>query len=424
MGPQHATSGNSTLLLKLLIFVMFAAFAMTTDSVGTVIPEIIREFDLGLTAAGAFQYSVMTGIGLSAIFLGFLADRIGRRASILLGLALFGASSALFAAGHAFGLFVALLFFSGLGIGIFKAGALALIGDISRSTREHAATMNLIEGFFGIGAIVGPAIVAASLQVGASWKTVYLIAAALCAALVLGTVLAPFPPPQGSARSSDKADVRESFRMLRDPAALFFSAALILYVGAEAAIYVWAPTYFGGYAGANAWLVGYVVSAFFVLRAGGRFLGAWLLTRLDWAVVLAVCSTFMALLFIAAVVGGRAVALYTLPATGLFMSVLYPTLNSTGINCFDRARHGSIAGLLLFFTCVGAVAAPLAMGLAGDLSGDTRYSMVVGAAFAVLLAFMCLWNLGRRPMDARLRERNLRDYAVGAPAVGSVQAPA
>src|SRR3546814_2824512 len=112
---------------------------MTTDSVGTVIPSIIDEFDLGMTAAGSFHYASMSGIGISAIMLGFLADRIGRKWSILIGLALFGITSALFAAGQVFEFFVVLLFISGLGIGIFKAGALALIGDISRSTREHAA---------------------------------------------------------------------------------------------------------------------------------------------------------------------------------------------------------------------------------------------------------------------------------------------
>src|SRR5690606_5102462 len=168
------SDAKTSALLKALVFLMFAMFAMTTDSVGTVIPEVIEEFELGLTTAGAFQYSTMAGIGISAIMLGFLADRIGRKATILIGLALFGVSSALFAAGHSFAFFVSLLFVSGLGIGIFKAGALALIGDLSRSTQEHARTMNLIEGFFGIGAIVGPAIVAYMLHTGASWKWVYL----------------------------------------------------------------------------------------------------------------------------------------------------------------------------------------------------------------------------------------------------------
>ena len=272
----------STRFLKLLIFLMFAMFAMTTDSVGTIIPSVIDEFELGMTAAGSFHYASMSGIGIAAILLGFLADRFGRKSTILLGLALFGTTSALFTAGNAFGLFVLLLFVSGLGIGIFKSGALALIGEISTSTRQHASNMNLVEGFFGVGAIVGPALVTVLMQGGMSWKWLYLIAAALCALLVAGTAVAPFP--RSSRAAEQKADPRAALRMLGDPHALFFAALLVLYVAAEAAVYVWAPTYFAGYQGPMAWLAAFVVSVFFILRAAGRFLGAWLLSRCScWA---------------------------------------------------------------------------------------------------------------------------------------------
>jgi len=405
---SRATQGSAPLILKALVFLMFAMFAMTTDAVGTVIPEVIREFQLGLTAGGSFQYATMSGIGIAAIALGFLADRFGRKAMILIGLCLFGVSSALFAAGHEFLFFVALLFVSGLGIGIFKTGALALIGDLSRSTHEHARTMNLVEGFFGVGAIIGPATVAYLVQNGASWKWVYLLAAVLCGLLVLGSAIVRFPTPTAPTEQPARAD--EALRLMRDPASLFFGSALMLYVGAEAAIYVWAPTYFAGYQGHWASLVGYAVTIFFVLRAVGRFLGVWLLSLFDWTVVLAICASAMAVLFWATVLGGREVGIFALPATGLFMSVLYPTINSTGISCHDKSRHGSIAGLLLFFTCVSAVAAPLVMGLVGDWLGDIAYSIVVGAVMATLLAGLCLWNLKRAPFAARLRERNLSDY--------------
>jgi len=409
MESRTQPASGGTTLLKALVFLMFAMFAMTTDSVGTVIPEVIREFGLGLTAGGSFQYSTMSGIGISAIALGFLADRIGRKATILIGLFLFGTSSALFAAGHSFLFFVTLLFMSGLGIGIFKAGALALIGDLSRSTREHARLMNLIEGFFGVGAIAGPAIVAFMLLNGASWKWVYLIAAMLCALLVLGSALARFPRP--IIERSEPARASEAIRMAGDPAAKFFGSALMLYVGAEAAIYVWAPTYLASYSGSWIWLAAYVVSIFFVLRAAGRFLGVWLLSRFDWSSVLFTCSAAMAALFWIAVVGGREVAIFALPATGLFMSVLYPTINSTGISCYDKGRHGSIAGLLLFFTCISAVFAPMAMGALGDWLGDSAYSVVLGAVFATLLALLCGWNLSRRPFAQMLATRNQDDYS-------------
>lgn len=408
-GKAYADSRASARFLRLLVFLMFAMFAMTTDSVGTIIPSVVEEFGLGLTAAGSFHYASMSGIGIAAILLGFLADRIGRKGTILLGLALFGVTSALFAAGNSFGLFVVLLFVSGLGIGIFKSGALALIGDISSSTRQHAANMNLVEGFFGVGAIVGPALVTLLLQGGMSWKWLYLIAAALCALLIAGTAFAPFPRTAGPAEH--KADPRDALRMLGDPHALFFAALLVLYVAAEAAVYVWAPTYFAGYEGPGMALAAFSVSVFFVLRAVGRFLGAWLLSRYDWTAVLAICSTLMAALFLAAVLGGRTVAVFALPATGLFMSVLYPTINSTGISCFDKNRHGSIAGFLLFFTCVGAVLAPLAMGAVGELAGGIEYSMALGAGFAVVLALLCLWNRRAQPAAARLAQRNQADYA-------------
>jgi fucose permease len=104
-----------------------------------------------------------------------------------------GLSSALFAVGNEFMFFVGLLFVSGLGIGIFKAGALGLIGDISTSTREHSATINTVEGFFGVGAIIGPAVVAWLLQSGADWKWLYVLAAMLCGALVIASAFARYP---------------------------------------------------------------------------------------------------------------------------------------------------------------------------------------------------------------------------------------
>lgn len=413
---RSSAPSGSPLLLKVLVFAMFAMFAMTTDSVGTVIPEVIREFDLGLTAAGSFQYATMSGIAISAIALGFLADRLGRKITILIGLVAFGLGSALFAAGHDFLFFTALLFLSGLGIGVFKAGALALIGDLSRSTTDHVRTMNLIEGFFGVGAIIGPAVVAYLLQVGASWKWVYLVAAILCGVLILGVALARFPQPVKTSAEPTRAS--DAVRLMGDPASLFFGTALMLYVAAEAAIYVWAPTYLADYTGSWVALAGYAVSIFFVLRAAGRFLGVWLLGRYSWAAVVALCSAAMAVLFWVAVLGGREVAIFALPATGLFMSVLYPTINSTGISSFDKGRHGAIAGLLLFFTCVSAVLAPLAMGAMGDALGDARYAIVLGAVFASLLVLLALWNLARQPFATRLAERNAADYATGVEATG------
>ena len=393
--------------IRWLTYLMFLMFAMTSESVGVIIPSVILEFGLGMTAGGAFHYATMSGIALGGVLLGSMADRFGRKPTILVGLALFGLSASLFAWVSSFGLFLVLLFVGGLAVGMFKTAALALIGDISTSTRAHTATMNVVEGFFGIGAIIGPAIVAYLLSHDASWKWLYLIAAALCGLLMVLAWRVPYPPVQAKMDSAPMADM---LAMMRNRYALAFSSGIMLYVGIETAIYVWMPTLLAGYAGPGWQWAAYALSIFFILRVIGRFAGFWLLERFNWTAVLASCGIAILLCFALAIFGGRAMAVMTLPLSGLFMSVLYPTLNSKGISCFPKPQHGAISGVILFFTCVSAVVAPLAMGLIGDYFGDAIYGFYLATLLAAMLAVGLVLNMIFDPASGELARRGAIDY--------------
>lgn len=394
--------------IKWLTFLMFMMFAMTTDSVGVIIPQIIKSFGLSMAQAGAFQYATMGGIALAGLGLGFLADRLGRKTTIVLGLTLFAINALGFSVGHAFPVFLILLFVSGAAIGIFKTGALALIGDISNSTDEHTSTLNAVEGFFGVGAIIGPAIVARLLLGGASWKWLYVMAGGLCAVLIVTALLVPYPKTMKTA--AQPVDLARTLGMLRSPYAVAFSVGAMLYVGVETAIYVWMPTFLSAYHGPALALVPYAISVFFILRAGGRFFGAWMLRRLDWSVALSLCSLAILVCFAGSLIGGRGAAVYLLPLSGLFMSVIYPTLNSKGISCFPKAEHGAAAGLILFFTCVSAVVSPLAMGAISDALGDARWGFVLATVLASLLCAGLYANWIFKPSMARLGQLDRTEY--------------
>jgi fucose permease len=421
-------SKSSQRTIRLLTYLMFMMFAMTTDSVGVIIPEVIRTFHLSLTAGGAFHYASMSAIAISAIALGFLADRMGRKQTIVLGLMLFAINSYLFAVANSYFLFIGLLVISGAAIGIFKTGALALIGDISVSTREHTTTMNNVEGFFGVGAIVGPFIVSRLLQQGVSWKWLYVVAGTICVALIVTALLVNYPTRVS--KSAEKVRAGQTIALLCNPFAVGFSLACLLYVAVECSIYVWLPTYFAASSispallsthAAFAFFVTFSVSIFFVLRAAGRFLGAWILGRMAWTNVLAQFSLCIFLCFLAAMVGGVGVAVYSLPLSGLFMSVIYPTLNSKGISCFPKNEHGAVAGVILFFTCVGAVIGPLAMGVVSDFYGHPRYGFVLAT---VLSAFLFLGLLGNRildPAERALRISDISQYDKSAPLTSIVK---
>ena len=398
--------------IKWLTFLMFMMFAMTTDSVGIIIPEVIEEFHLSMLAAGAFHYANMAAIALAAIFLGYLADKLGRKKTIILGLILFALNSYLFVVGNAFTFFLVLLVISGASIGIFKTGALALVGDISRSASEHTTTMNTVEGFFGVGAIIGPAIVARLLSAEVSWKWLYVIAGSICVLLIVTALLVKYPK---TVKTMDEPiDFRRTMRMMRSPYALGFSLGIFLYVALECAVYVWMPTLLTGYSGDFAFMATYAISVFFILRAVGRFLGAWVLARYSWTSVMVLFSLAILICFTGAIAGGLSYALWLLPLSGLFMSMIYPTLNSKGISCFPKTEHGTVAGVILFFTCAAAALGPLAMGAVSDVLGHPKYGFVLATLFAVLLFAGLLLNWIYNPAGERLAKLDSSEYRAAA----------
>jgi fucose permease len=405
---KHTGHQNLT-IIKWLTFLMFMMFAMTTDAVGVIIPKVMKQFQLSMTAAGLMHYAPMVAIALAGIFLGFLSDKFGRKKTIIIGLALFAANSYLFLTGNTFAFFLCLMVILGLAIGVFKTAALALIGDISKSTIEHTSTMNAVEGFFGVGAIIGPFIVTYLLKIGVDWKWLYVVAGTLCIVLIIIALMIEYP--QTKKTTEDPINLKATLAMMKDPYAMGFSIAAFLYVAVECAIYVWMPTLIAGYKGNAVFVATYALSIFFILRASGRFLGALLMVHFNWALVLSIFSFLIFLCFLGSVVGGIDFAVILLPLSGLFMSVIYPTINSKGISCFPKAKHGSVAGVILFFTAAGAALGPLLMGAVSDAFGHNAiYGFVLATVFSALLLIGVLVNLFFNPTKLRLQELDKSEY--------------
>lgn len=414
---MQQTSANaparSFAVLSALTYLMFFMFAMTTDAVGEIIKIAKTELNLTNTQASAFHWATMLAIALSGIGLGFLADRFGRKRTIILGLAVYGAASAFFMAGDSFNLYFALLFVSGLAIGVFKTAALALVSDLSTSTEHHTAKMNMLEGFFAVGAIVGPMLVVFMSSQGVSWTYLYLIAAVLCAVMILGALFTEYPETVKTEAS--KATLGKTLRLLGDRYALGFSFAIAMYVACEVAIFVWLPTFLADFQGSplSMTFAAYAVMIFFILRAIGRFMGALVLRYFKWTSVLLVFTGCIFACFTISAFAGKGAAVFLLPLSGLFMSMIYPTLNSKGISCYPKSEHGAVAGLILFFTAVAAALGPLAMAYVSDEfgGGDMQVGFYLATCFAGLLFLSAIWNWMTDPAAQALAEANRTQYA-------------
>jgi len=155
-----------------------------------------------------------------------------------------------------------------------------------------------------------------------------------------------------------------------------------------------------------------VISIFFILRAAGRFVGAWVTARWSWRTVLVLFSGAILICFAGAIFGGANAAVYLLALSGVFMSVIYPTLNSKGISCFPKAEHGAIAGVLLFFTCLGAALGPLAMGVVSDMFGGLQAGFILATVFAALLFLGLFYNWIANPARAVLLRSDETEYGI------------
>jgi len=410
-------------LIRWLTYLMFMMFAMTSDSVGEIIKEVKIEFAVTNTQASLMHSLFMIGIAFSGLFLGFLADKFGRKKTLILGLALFAISCYLFIVGSTFAFILSLVTLSGLAVGVFKTAALALIGDISRSTKEHTGTMNGAEAFFGVGAIIGPILVAWLITQGVHWTWLYVIAGGLCTVLICMALMVEYP--QSKAIKEKPTSLVDSLKLLKDPYALGFSIGAFLYVAAESAIYVWMPSYlicdansasdmYSCYANESTQTLAiYAVSVFFALRAVGRFVGIWMMQHYEWTKVLLLFSFMIMLCFLVGLIAGPMLAVFLFPLSGIFMSVIYPTFNSKGISCFEKRQHGSVAGVILFFTAAGAAAGPFIMGVVSDAyGGDAKYGFVVATGFSILLFLGLLYNAIVQPTRERLAMIEKREYGV------------
>jgi len=116
--------------------------------------------------------------------------------------------------------------------------------------------------------------------------------------------------------------------------------------------------------------------AFGMRGAGGLFSLGLIMTLTS----LGIFSLAIFACFLASVAGGVQPAAYLLLFSGLFMSVLNPTINSKASVVFRKAEHGTVAGVILFFNCGAAVV--------GRISDGRGQRQVCGSQVRLL---SCYW---------------------------------
>lgn len=341
---------------------------------GPAIPAFRDEF--GLSYSGA-------GLGLSAHFVGGVAGvllfdrlhgRIGNRRLLGVSYLLMAVGAAGFALAPTWPAALTAALLAGLGFGGIDYGLnqLFAVGFGHRST----AMLNILNAHFGVGAILGPALIGA---VGAGRYPAVFLGFALVnlpLLLCLKGVRDRAPMPSDAAPDSRGTLGRSLASVLS-----VFVALYVLHVGVEAGVGGWEPTHLET-VGYGAGVAATATSVYWLMMTVGRFLVAPIALRFSAQTIVTVsCAGMTVCLLLASV---PELAPYAYAGVGLFIAPIFPT----GLPWLHRAAPGArrAGALVIAASMIGGVAAGPALGKAIEWSGIRAVPLVLSGVSALCLA--------------------------------------
>ncbi|MGW0941506.1 MFS transporter [Streptomyces sp. NPDC002623] len=340
---------------------------------GPSIPALREEFGLSPSTAG---------LGLSAHFVGGVAGvllfdrrygRTGNRRILATSYLLMAAGAAGFALAPNWPLALTAAFLAGLGFGGIDYGLnqLFAVGFGHRST----AMLNILNAHFGIGAILGPALIG---TVGAEHYPAIFTAFALANLPLLLCLRGVRDHPPHTPTPTEKATPANG--ALRSVLTVFVTL-YVLHVAIEAGVGGWEPTHLET-VGYGAGIAATATSVYWLMMTVGRFLVAPIALRFSAQAIITVsCAGMTVCLLLAAV---PSLAPYAYAGVGLFIAPIFPTGLPWLTRAAPRARRAG--ALVIAASMLGGVAAGPALGQVIEWSGVRAVPLLLAAVSATCLA--------------------------------------
>ncbi|ROR90802.1 MFS transporter [Nocardioides aurantiacus] len=173
--PASSSSTGRDLWPVWLCWIAVALDGFDLVVLGAVIPTLKASGDLGFTASSLTAASTLglVGVGIGAVAVGPLTDRVGRRVTLIGCIALFSVLTLAIAVAQDTTQFIALRFLAGLGLGACLPTALAFMTEHAPRGRGGTAVTRMMTGYH-VGAVL-TALLALVLIEPLGWRAMFVV---------------------------------------------------------------------------------------------------------------------------------------------------------------------------------------------------------------------------------------------------------
>lgn len=384
----QATKGKGSMMQ--LIPVMLCFFVMGfVDLVG--IASNYVKADLGLTdsQANLFPSLVFFWFLIFSVPTGLLMNKIGRKRTVMVSLAVTLLSLVIPIFGDGFN--AMLIAFSLLGIGnaLMQTSLNPLVTNLIKGDKL-ASTLTFGQFVKAIASFLAPYIVmwgatAAMPTFGLGWRALFPIYAVVClfSISVLGAT------PIKEERPDKASGFKECIKLLGTPFILLCFIGIMCHVGIDVGTNTTAPKILMDRLGMTIDEAAFATSLYFIFRTGGCLLGSYVLSRVSMRSFFTVSVVAMVLAMAGLFVSTAPMAIYVCIAlVGFGNSNVFPIIFAQALNHAPSEKN-EVSGLMIMGLFGGTVF-PLAMGFASDAVGNQTGAVAVMTVAVLYLAYYIL----------------------------------
>ncbi|MEE6126536.1 MFS transporter [Chryseobacterium arthrosphaerae] len=386
--------------ISLPLKLTFLIFSMVLNCMGLIILQL-ADANITYGELGFLESFKDLPIAFISLFAVSFINKTGAKKALILALAIVGICSCLLPFVEVFWFYK--LWFAIIGA-CFAIGKICVFGIIRNNISDEkslAKTMNSVEASFMIGIFVvntgfGWLI---SSPYSEFWKFGFLLIAVLSAITIFLLSKAPI----SEAQPLENKNIFSELSGFTTPAVALFLGVIFCIVFVEQGFNSWLPSFYKNHLKVNSFFALQATSFLSLFSYAGRTVTANIIRRFSLPGYYITCMIFIILLLIT-IVGiqyfdseDSRLILFLFPVIGLFLSPLYPVINSKMIAQVDKEKINLFTSLIVIFSSLGSSVSSIIMAVLFGKQMLNFYPLYILSCIILLFVISLVYfNLAKR----------------------------